>query len=232
MIAGPTSGVAVLAARGLRVSFGDLEVLHGVDLELAPGRVVALLGPNGAGKTTLLRALAGVIKVDGGTVVMNGEPFTRPLHHRARAGVGFLGDDRHVFPGLTVRQNLRLVTKHPGEAYLRFPELRELELRRASMLSGGEQQMLAIARCLACRPSVVLIDELSLGLAPLVRKRLLAILREIADSGTAVLVVEQSVRDVLLVADCAAVMRRGEIIDERAAVDWRDLEELGAMYLS
>ena len=220
-----------LAARGLRTGYGTVEVLRGVDLHVRRGEIVALFGPNGGGKTTLLRALCGFIPPWSGEVLLHGLPCQAPPHRRARQGLGYLGEDRHTFPSLTVAQSLKLVPNGVVAAVRRFPELGKLLSRRGGWLSGGEQQMLALGRALAAEPRVLLVDELSLGLAPMVRERLLHMLRTVADEGTAVLVVEQSVRAALQVADRAYVLRRGDIVDESSADRWRhDLDGLADLY--
>ncbi len=220
-----------LAVRGLVVGYGELTVVHGVDLDVAPGEVVALLGPNGAGKSTLLRAIAGLIPARSGTVHIGDRPAAGRPHMRARQGLAFVGDDRHILRGLTARQTARLV----GDAepvLATFPALPPLADRRCELLSGGEQQMLAIARALGRQPDLLVVDELSLGLAPIVRDHLLAHVRAAADGGTAVLVVEQSAMAVLAVSDRAYVMRRGTIVESGPAERWRDdADRLSDLYL-
>jgi branched-chain amino acid transport system ATP-binding protein len=222
-----------IEARGLCAGYGTVQVLRDVDLEVRPGEVVALLGPNGAGKTTLLRALAGYLRPSAGDVMLFGSRVsTVPAYKRCRQGVSFMGEDRHIFPGLTVRQSLRLV-RGQEQAERMFPTLVERARHRGSLLSGGEQQMLALTLALARQPKLLLIDELSLGLAPTVRERLLDTVRATADQGVGVLLVEQNARAILSRADRACVLRRGEIVDQRPAGDWlSDLEGLGSLYLS
>ncbi|MBL7499270.1 ABC transporter ATP-binding protein [Frankia sp. CNm7] len=222
-----------LEARGLSAGYGRVQVLRDVNLTVRPGEVVALLGPNGAGKTTLLRTLAGYLRPAGGEVLLFGASCGRmPVYKRCRQGVSFMGEERHVFPGLTVRQSLRLV-RAQGEQAALFPALADRARHRGALLSGGEQQMLALTLALARKPRLLLIDELSLGLAPLVRERLLDTVRTTADTGVGVLVVEQNARSVLDRADRAYVMRRGEVVEERPADHWRaDLDGLAALYLS
>ncbi|ONH29471.1 ABC transporter ATP-binding protein [Pseudofrankia asymbiotica] len=226
---------AALEARGLSAGYGRVQVLRDVDLTVRPGEVVALLGPNGAGKTTLLRTLAGYLRPTGGEILLFGASCGRlPVYKRCRQGVSFMGEERHVFPGLTVRQSLRLV-RAQGEAAELFPTLTERAGHRGALLSGGEQQMLALTLTLALarKPRLLLIDELSLGLAPLVRERLLDTVRATADTGVGVLVVEQNARSVLERADRAYVMRRGEVVREGPAEEWRgDLDGLASLYLS
>jgi branched-chain amino acid transport system ATP-binding protein len=224
---------AVLRADGIDASYGPVSVLRDVSIEVRPGELVGLLGPNGAGKSTLMMALSGHLRVSRGTVYISEQPAARAAHVRARAGVGFVGDDRHIFPSLTAAQTLKLLRSGADHVYTLFPELRSLSRRRVGLMSGGEQQMLAVGRALAASPKVLLIDELSLGLAPVIRERLLRLLRIVADEGTAVLVVEQSARSILEVADRAYVLRRGEIIDHRAACEWHGkLDELSRLFLS
>lgn len=224
---------AAIEARGLAAGYGRVPVLRDIDLKVRPGEVVALLGPNGAGKTTLLRTLAGYRRPADGDVLLFGAPCNRvPVYKRCRQGVSFMGEERHIFPGLTVRQSLRLVRGKGGHQEL-FPSLDRRIGHRAALLSGGEQQMLALTLALARDPRLLLIDELSLGLAPLVRERLLDTVRATADRGVGVLVVEQNARSVLSRADRAYVMRRGEIVDEGPARRWLDdLDGLAALYLS
>jgi branched-chain amino acid transport system ATP-binding protein len=222
----------VLEATDLRVAYGDLEVVRGASLKVVPGEVVALLGPNGAGKTTLLLALAGFLKAAGGQVSMFGAPAVGPAHRRARQGVAFIGDDRNLFRSLTVRQSMRMIRKDPAGLTEMFPELQVKMKAKGSLLSGGQQQMLALGRAMIADPKILIIDELSLGLAPIVRDRLLLNLRSIADAGGSVLVVEQSARSVLEVADRAYVMGRGEILADGRGSDWlANFEELSDLFL-
>jgi branched-chain amino acid transport system ATP-binding protein len=223
----------VLAARGLHAGYGPVEVLRDVDVEVAAGELVALLGANGSGKTTLLLTLAGILRPTAGEVLFGGEPAHGPAHRLARAGLAFLGDDRHLFPSLTVRQSLHLVPGALECARERFPKLIDLLDRRTGLLSGGEQQMLGLARALGSGPRALVVDELSLGLAPAVREQLLADLRGAADEGMAVFVVEQNAASVLAVADRAYVLRRGSVVDHRPASAWAGRQhELGELFLS
>ena len=154
-------------------------------------------------------------------------------NRRAKRGVLFIGDDRQLFPSLSVEQTLRLVRRREADATEIFPELRPLVARKVALLSGGEQQMLALGRALSAGPRVIVVDELSQGLAPLIRDRLLAKLRAVADDGTTVIVVEQAVEAVLSVADRASVLSRGELVETRSAADWRaDIDRLASTYVS
>jgi branched-chain amino acid transport system ATP-binding protein len=225
-------GNAPLAAVGLSAGYGSVAVIHDVDLELRAGEVVALLGPNGAGKSTTLRTLAGGISPIKGAVLMDGLPTRASLHRRARLGVSYIPEERSVFKGLSCRDNLRLGDSDMDEALKIFPELRPRLAVRGGLLSGGEQQMLTLGRALSRRPRVIIADELSLGLAPLVVQKLLAALRAAADSGTAVLVVEQHVRHVLAFADHAYAMRRGRIELSDSARSMLDrIDEIEQTYL-
>ena len=222
-----------LAARSLTCGYGKVPVVRGLDLEVRSGEVVALVGPNGAGKSTTLLALAGAIPTTSGTVEVGGRATRAPLHARARAGLGFVPEQRAIFRRLSVADNLRLGPA-PVEAALEIaPELRPLVGRRAGLLSGGEQQILILARVLAARPRVVIADEVSLGLAPMVVRRMLGLLRAAADEGTAVLIVEQRLQNVLSVADRIYVMRRGAIEMSGTAAEMAGrLDEIRAAYLS
>ncbi|MDH4144594.1 MAG: ABC transporter ATP-binding protein, partial [Acidimicrobiia bacterium] len=202
----------LLQASEVSAGYGAQAVIHDIDIEVRAGEVVTLLGPNGAGKTTTLLALSGELPTMAGTVALNGTVTRAPLFKRARNGLTFVTEEKSVFKSLSTRDNLRVggVTVEDALAY--FPELEKRIDVRGGLLSGGEQQMLSLARALARKPQVLLADELSMGLAPLIVKRLLEAVRAAADQqGTAVLLVEQHVRKALVYADRAYVMRRGRI---------------------
>src|ERR1700733_2563641 len=209
----------VLELREVRAGYDGISVLHGVDLSVAAGQVVALLGPNGAGKTTTLRVAAGVHPLRSGRLLLGGRDVTgAPARDLARAGVCLIPEGRGVFPNLSVRDNLLMMTftgrsrRQVEEiAYARFPDLARHASRAAGTLSGGEQQMLALARGLATDPAVLLLDELSMGLAPLVVGRLYEQVAAIAREGVAVLIVEQFAAAALGIADHAAVLVRGRV---------------------
>ena len=206
------AGAAVLEARGVAAGYGPQPVIHDVDLVVRPGEVVGLLGANGAGKTTTLLALAGELPLLAGEVRLDGVVTTAPLHRRARDGLTFVTEEKSVFMGLTARDNLRVADVDVATALELFPELERLLPVRAGLLSGGEQQMLTLARALSRKPRVLLADELSMGLAPLIVKRLLeAVVRIAKQQGTAVLLVEQHVRKALEYCDRAYVMHRGRV---------------------
>jgi branched-chain amino acid transport system ATP-binding protein len=216
----PATRDVLLRARGLVAGYGELAVVHGVDLEVGQGEIVALLGPNGAGKSTTLLTLVGELPPLGGEVEWLGAPARGGLHQRARDGLGFVSEERSVFMAMSVRDNLLLGSGGIGPAVELFPELGALLDRRAGLLSGGEQQMLTLARALAREPRVLLADELSLGLGPIVVDRLLAAITHAAlDRGVGVVLVEQQARRALQVADRWYLMRRGTIVAGGAASD-------------
>jgi branched-chain amino acid transport system ATP-binding protein len=228
----------VLELREVRAGYDGISVLHGVDLSVAAGQVVALLGPNGAGKTTTLRVAAGVHPLRSGRLLLGGRDVTgASARDLARAGVCLIPEGRGVFPNLSVRDNLLMMTftgrsRRQVEqiAYSRFPDLARHASRAAGTLSGGEQQMLALARGLATDPAVLLLDELSMGLAPLVVGRLYEQVAAIAREGVAVLIVEQFAAAALGIADHAAVLVRGRV-ERRGRPDSVLRAELSALYL-
>lgn len=210
----------ILELRDVHAGYGRIEVLTGVDLVVPRGAVIALLGPNGAGKTTLLRTISGLVKPTSGHVHLAGEHVQDVSPARLnRAGLCLVPEGRGVFPNLTVEENLVLASiagpatrKVLDGAYLRFPVLHQRRSQLAGSLSGGEQQMLSLARALASEPAVLLLDELSMGLAPMIVESLYDTVAEIAASGVSVLVVEQFAAAALRVADYAAVMRGGRVV--------------------
>ena len=209
----------LIELRGVRAAYGTIEVLHGIDLAVMPGQVMALLGPNGAGKTTTLAVASGQLAPTGGQLMVAGRDVTGVSpEDLARRGLTTIPEGKGIFPNLTVRENLVMATyagvslsRVEEVAYAQFPRLKERRTQVAGTLSGGEQHMLAMARGLAVEPAVLLLDELSMGLAPLVVEELYGIVSEIARSGTSILVVEQFARTVLGVADVAAIMVNGTI---------------------
>jgi branched-chain amino acid transport system ATP-binding protein len=224
----------LVATKGLFAGYGPASILRNVEIQVAKGQVVALLGPNGAGKTTTVLTLAGELKPQKGEVIHNGKADHSPLFRRARNGLAYVGEDRTVFMSLTVAENLRVARADNEQAYTLFPELSKLARRRTGLLSGGEQQMLALARVLGRQPRLLLADELSLGLAPLVVDRLLAAIRTVADErGLGVLLVEQHAEKALNYADYVYVLRRGEVIIEGSAADIRGrLSDVQDAYLT
>ena len=214
-----TGAVTVLELRGVRAAYDEVTVLHGVDLAVPAGQVIALLGPNGAGKTTTLKVAAGAHPVKGGRLLLGGRDLTGArTKDLARAGVCLIPEGRGIFPNLSVRDNLKMMTftgRSQQEieefAYARFPVLGKNAARAAGTLSGGEQQMLALARGLATDPAVLMVDELSMGLAPVIVERLFEQVTQIAAQGVGVLVVEQFATAALAIASQAAVLVRGKV---------------------
>jgi branched-chain amino acid transport system ATP-binding protein len=227
----------ILEIRGLRAAYERIEVVHGIDLTVHAGSVFALLGPNGAGKTTTLKVIAGLMRMSAGDIFLGGRRVNdaRP-EELARRGLCLIPEGRGIFPNLTVRENLLMAThtghrqsEVEGAAFNRFPALAERRTQMAGTLSGGQQQMLALARGLACDPAVLLLDELSMGLAPLVVEELYENVARIAKDGVSILVVEQFAKVVLGVADEAAIMAHGEIAMKGRPEELAD--ELSAAYL-
>ncbi len=227
----------LLELRGLRAGYDGIDVLHGIDLVVHPGRVVAVLGPNGAGKSTTLKVLAGLHPSTGGDVMVTGRRVNgaRP-DDLARRGLCLIPEGRGIFPNLTVRENLQMMT-HRGrpmaeveeQATTRFPQLGRFLGQTAGTLSGGQQQMLAMARGLATDPALLVLDELSMGLAPIIVDQLYETVAMVAAEGTSILLVEQFARIVMDVADDAALMVQGRIV---ATGRPRDLEaSLSQAYL-
>ena len=223
----------LVEAEGLQAGYGSVVVVRDLDLQVRAGEVVALLGPNGAGKSTTLLTLSGALPPLGGAVRWNGAATKAALHARARQGLGLVTEERSVFMRLTARENLRVGCRDIAPALELFPELGSRLDVKAGLLSGGEQQMLTLARALARRPSLLLADELSLGLAPLVVTRLLSAVRKAADDGVGVLLVEQHVSKVLDIADRVYVLRRGRVELAGRADELRGrLAEIESSYLS
>jgi len=214
-VPGVTEPEEIIATGGLTAGYGDLAAVRDLSLIVNKGEMVALIGPNGAGKTTTLATMAGILRPLGGEVRWRGSSTTASLHTLARDGLGFIPETGSVFMKMSTRDNLRLVPDGIDDALDLFPELKPLLNRPAGLLSGGEQQMLTIGRALARRPRALLIDELSLGLAPVVVKRLLFAVRDAAQEwGVAVLLVEQQAVRALEVVDRWYLLRHGELLAE------------------
>jgi branched-chain amino acid transport system ATP-binding protein len=222
----------LLAVEDLHAGYLGIPAVRGLSLSVGAGEVVALLGPNGAGKTTTLSTIAGLLPYISGRIMLDGESIAgRPAFKVARLGLALVPEDRALFYGLTVRENLRMARSSTGlgqdELLEMLPELEKCLGRKAGVLSGGEQQMLAVGRALVSRPRLLLVDEMSLGLAPVIVERLLPILRRVADElGTGVLFVEQHISMALEVADRAYVLNHGDLVLEGDAARLRGNREL------
>jgi branched-chain amino acid transport system ATP-binding protein len=228
---------AILELRNIRGGYGTIDVLHGIDLALQPGEVHALLGPNGAGKTTTLGVCSGQIPPSGGQLFLSGREINGATSDAlARAGVCLVPEGRGIFPNLSVTENLRMFT-HAGasfaevqeRAFSQFPRLKERRKQVAGTMSGGEQQMLAMSRALAVNPAVLLLDELSMGLAPLIVEELYERVAQLAAQGISILVVEQFAQAVLGVSTVASIMLHGRIT--RTGPPAEIAEELAEAYL-
>jgi branched-chain amino acid transport system ATP-binding protein len=235
--------MSLLSVEQLAVSYGDSRVLVDVGFELQQGEIVALVGANGAGKTTLLRTLTGLVSPRSGSINFDGRPIVNvPPYDRARLGLAMVPEGRRLFQGLTVRQNLELGsraapdTSHKTEdiefVFALFPELIRLQNRLSGLLSGGEQQMCAIGRALMARPRMLLIDEMSLGLAPVVVERIAGVIRTInRDRGISILLVEQDVGLALEIAARGYVLDTGRIIIDGPSSELLLRDDIRTAYL-
>ncbi len=233
---------SLLEARALTASYGATQVLHGIDFDVEPGRITALLGANGAGKTTTLRAICQMVRT-GGALSSEGRSLAGlGTEDVVRRGIAHVPDGRGTFTALTVEENLRLgaylrrdragVAQDVDQVYARFPRLRERRLQQAGTLSGGEQQMLAISRALMLRPKLLLLDEPSFGLAPLIVREIFAIMRRInAEDGVSILLVEQNATQALELADVVVLLETGRVAIAGRADDIRRDEALRRAYL-
>ncbi|MCW5658327.1 MAG: ABC transporter ATP-binding protein [Burkholderiaceae bacterium] len=233
----------MLKLESTHISYGAIEAVKGVDLEVRSGEVVTIIGANGAGKSTLLKGIAGLEKVASGRVVIDGKDCTDvPAHKRVSVGVALSPEGRGVFPDQTVRDNLLLgaYTRGARDAgveeslhgeFKRFPRLKEREHQYAGTLSGGEQQMLAMARALMSKPRLLLLDEPSLGLAPLIIADIFRAIRSLRESGLTILLVEQMAKQALAVADRAYVLETGRITAQGSGRELLNDPKVRAAYL-
>ena len=234
---GAVAGAPLVELVDVRAAYGTIEVLHGVNLSVPQGSVVALLGPNGAGKSTILKVISGLLPPTSGEVRLAGRMVNgASADELARIGLCTIPEGRGVFPNLSVRENLWMATmagvplaQVEEIAYARFPRLGERRKQLAGTLSGGEQQMLSMARALSVNPSVLLLDELSMGLAPLVVANLYEIVAQVSQEGVSILVSEQFARTVLGIAQYAAIVLHGNITRVGTPAELED--ELSAAYL-
>jgi branched-chain amino acid transport system ATP-binding protein len=231
---------SLLSVQDVKVCYGGIEALRGVSLDVEPGQAICLLGPNGAGKSSLLRAISGLVRPSSGHVAFLGEDITRQGAARiARSGLLHVPEGSQVFATLTVGENLTAGTfagsTRPavelGDIHELFPVLRERQGQVAGSLSGGEQQMLAIARALIARPVLLMLDEPSLGLAPVVIEALYARLARLKDSGTTMVIAEQQVEAVLDIADVAHLLRGGRVVESGTGEELRSRTDLLQAYV-
>ena len=234
----------LLELRDVQSFYGNVQALRGLSLHVNRGEIVTLLGSNGAGKSTTLRTISGLVPARAGEVLLDGNPITRSGPEAiARMGIAHVPEGRRVFPGLTVHENIMIGTSNRGrlprrqmkeetdQMYEIFPDLRRLTNALGWSLSGGQQQMLALARGLMAKPKVLLLDEPSLGLAPIIVQQLFAVIRNIRKAGLTVLLVEQNAHMALSVADRGYVLETGRLIVEGTPAELLDNEDVKAAYL-
>ncbi|MFE5872803.1 ABC transporter ATP-binding protein [Streptomyces roseifaciens] len=233
---------ALLEVENLRVAYGKIEAVKGISFTVEAGQVVTLIGTNGAGKTTTLRTLSGLLKPLDGTVRFEGRPLTGvPAHRVVALGLAHSPEGRHIFPRLTIAENLQLgaflrkdtggITQDVQRVYDLFPILGERARQAAGTLSGGEQQMLAMGRALMSRPKLLMLDEPSMGLSPIMMQRIMATITELRASGTTILLVEQNARAALSLADRGHVMEIGKIVLSGTGADLLHDESVRKAYL-
>ena len=232
----------MLSIKGLHVFYGGIHALRGIDLDVADGQIISLIGANGAGKSTTLKSIMGLVPKTEGTIIWNGNDITS-IHTKevVKQGIVLCPEGRRVFPDLTVEENLRIgaylrndkdgIQKDKEWVYDLFPRMKEREWQLAGTLSGGEQQMLAVGRALMSKPKLLMLDEPSLGLAPLVIKDIFAIIKEIKEAGVNVLLIEQNAKAALEISDYAYVMETGTITMSGAGKELLNDERVKKAYL-
>ena len=236
-----SNGGALLTLEGVHTYYGHIHALQGVDIEVAKGEIVTLIGTNGAGKTTTLKTISGLLHPRQGRVVFEGQDISKvPAHTLVRQGIGHAPEGRRIFSRLTVLENLQMgaYTRNQREiggdidrVMELFPRLRERTYQQGGTLSGGEQQMLAIGRALMSRPRVLLLDEPSLGLSPILVQQIFEIIREINSQGTTILLVEQNALQALTVAARGYVIQTGRVVLTGPAAELRENETVRKAYL-
>ena len=234
--------MAMLEVKDLQVYYGVIQALKGISFHVNQGEVIALIGANGAGKTTTLQTLTGILSPKSGSIVFEGKDLTRtPAHKIVEMGMAHVPEGRRVFADMSVYENLLLgaytrkdkaeIAESLASVYKRFPRLEERKGQRAGTLSGGEQQMLAMGRALMSRPRIILMDEPSMGLSPILVNEIFDIIREVSESGTTVLLVEQNAKKALSIADRAYVLETGSITMDGKAEDLLNDEAVQKAYL-
>ena len=234
--------MAMLEVKDLQVYYGVIQALKGISFHVNQGEVIALIGANGAGKTTTLQTLTGILSPKSGSIVFEGKDLTRtPAHKIVEMGMAHVPEGRRVFADMSVYENLLLgaytrkdkaeIAESLASVYKRFPRLEERKGQRAGTLSGGEQQMLAMGRALMSRPRIILMDEPSMGLSPIFVNEIFDIIREVSESGTTVLLVEQNAKKALSIADRAYVLEIGSITMDGKAEDLLNDEAVQKAYL-
>ena len=234
--------MAMLEVKDLQVYYGVIQALKGISFHVNQGEVIALIGANGAGKTTTLQTLTGILSPKSGSIVFEGKDLTRtPAHKIVEMGMAHVPEGRRVFADMSVYENLLLgaytrkdkaeIAESIASIYKRFPRLEERKGQRAGTLSGGEQQMLAMGRALMSRPRIILMDEPSMGLSPIFVNEIFDIIREVSESGTTVLLVEQNAKKALSIADRAYVLETGSITMDGKAEDLLNDEAVQKAYL-
>ena len=232
----------MLEIKDLFVSYGMMEVLHGISLKVEDRELVSVIGPNGAGKSTLIKTVMGLVKPTSGQILYNGQDITNlPAHKRAGLGIGYVPEGRRVFAKLTVEENLRMgayelkdkkkIAENMDRVYEIFPRLGERKNQLASTMSGGEQQMLAISRALMLSPQMLLIDEVSMGLMPIMVNTCFDVIKKLNDQGITILVVEQNANKALKVADRGYVLETGDIVLSDTAENLRKDDTVQRAYL-
>ena len=232
----------MLQIKDLYVSYGIMEVLHGISIDVKPQELVSVIGPNGAGKSTLIKTIMGIVKPVSGQILYNGQDITKlPAHKRAGLGIGYVPEGRRVFGKLTVEENLRMgayelkdnnhIRENMEKVYEIFPRLGERKDQLASTMSGGEQQMLAISRALMLDPKMLLIDEVSMGLMPIMVNTCFDVIQKLNKQGITILVVEQNANKALKVADRGYVLETGNIIISDTAENMRKDDTVQKAYL-
>ena len=232
----------MLEIKDLYVSYGMMEVLHGISVDVQDKELVSIIGPNGAGKTTLIKTVMGLVKPTSGQILYNGEDITNiPAHKRAGMGIGYVPEGRRVFGKLTVEENLQMgayelkdkaqIAKNIEMVYGIFPRLGERAKQLASTMSGGEQQMLAIGRALMLNPQMLLIDEVSMGLMPIMVNTCFEVIKKLNDEGITVLVVEQNANKALKIANRGYVLETGNIVLSDTAENMRKDDTVQKAYL-